>query len=80
MLQAALDPEDEIVIEDVVVPTGPGAHALSAAGLIGVFAPRVQLAVAVLGDVEVVVGELGALVVEGGWGASIFWKSGVRIL
>lgn len=64
MLQAELDEEDEVRVGDGVAAVGPGAHAVAAAGLVRVFAARVELAVAVSGDVEVAVGEFGALVVE----------------
>ncbi len=47
------------------MPVRPSAHAGAAAGLVGVFPAGEELVVAVGGDVDVVVGELGALVVEG---------------
>lgn len=65
MLDAELDPDDDVVIDDVVLAVGPGADAGPAAGLVGVFAAGVEFAVAVGGEVEVVVGELGAFVVVG---------------
>ena len=64
MLEAKLDEEDEICIRDVVVAVRPRAHPVAAAGLVRVLAAGVEFAVAVPRDVEVVVGELGALVVE----------------
>ena len=54
---------------DVVVSVGPGANTCAAAGLVRVPAAGVELSVGVLGDVDVVVGELGPLVVETLWGA-----------
>lgn len=64
MIDAKRDPNDHIRVLDIVAAVGPGAHAGAAARLVGVLAAGVELAVLVLGDVDVVVGELGALVVE----------------
>lgn len=64
MLQSELDEDDQIRVRDVVVSVGPGAHAVPATGLVCVFAAGVEFVVAVFGDVDVVVGEFGALVVE----------------
>lgn len=64
MVETEGDPDDQIGVLDVVPAVGPGAHAGAAARLVGVLAAGVELAVAVAGDVEVVVGELGAFVVE----------------
>ena len=65
MINPELDPEDNILVDDVVLAVRPGTHTGATARLVGVEAAGVELAVAVGGDVEVVVGELGALVVEG---------------
>ena len=65
MLQPKLHPHNHILVHHVILAVRPRAHPLPAAGLIRVFPACVQLAVAVSGDVEIVVGELGALVVEG---------------
>ena len=65
VLQAELEPEDDVGVDDGVAAGGPGADPGPAARLVRVAAAGVELAVAVPGDVEVVVGELGALVVEG---------------
>ena len=67
VLQPELHVQHQILIDDVFIPPGPRAHAGAAAGLVGVFATGVELAIGVLGDVEVVVGELGAFVVVGVW-------------
>ncbi len=63
VLQPKLHVQHQILVDYVFVPPGPRAHAGAAAGLGGVFAAGVELAVGVLGHVEVVVGELGAFVV-----------------
>ena len=65
VLEAELEPEDDVGVGDGVAAGGPGAHAGAAARLVRVLAAGVELAVAVPGHVEGVVGELGALVVEG---------------
>ena len=64
VLQPELDPNYDILIDDVILTVGPGTHAGAAAGLVRVFAAGVELVVAVAGDIDVVVGEFGALVVE----------------
>ena len=64
MVDAELDPDDDVLVFDIVLARGPGAHARAAAGLVGVPAAGVEFAVGVGGDVDVVVGELGALEVE----------------
>lgn len=66
VVDAELDPDDDVLVLDVVLARGEGAHAGAAARLVGVLAAGVELVVAVGGDVDVVVGELGALEVEGG--------------
>lgn len=58
------DPNHQIGVLDLIPAVRPGTHAGPAARLVGVLAAGVELAVAVLGDVDVVVGELGAFVVE----------------
>ena len=65
VLQAELHPDDDVGVHDAVLAVRPRPDPLPAAGLVGVLPAGVQLAVAVSGDVDVVVGELGALVVEG---------------
>ena len=65
MLQPELQPHHYILIHDGLPAVRPRAHPGPAAGLVRVLAAGVELAVAVFGDVDVVVGELGALVVEG---------------
>lgn len=65
MLKSELHPHHDIGIDDVILAVGPGADTLPAAGLVGVFPTCVEFAVAVGGEVDVVVGELGAAVVEG---------------
>lgn len=64
MVDAELYEDHHIRVDDVVFPVCPAAHACAAAGLVGVFAAAVELVVAVADGVDVVVGELGALVVE----------------
>lgn len=66
MVDPKLDPDNDILIFDTITALGPAAHASSAARLVGVATSRVQLVVAVRGDVEVVVCELSAAVVERG--------------
>lgn len=65
MLQSELQPHDYILVHDGLLAVRPGAHPGPAAGLVRVFAAGVELAVVVSGDVDVVVCELGAFVVEG---------------
>lgn len=76
VLEAELEPEHNVCIHDVVAAVGPRAHAGAAARLVGVLAAGVELAVAVAGDVEVVVCELGAAVVEGGGVGDEFLEGG----
>lgn len=64
MVDAELHPHDNVLVPDAVLAGGEAAHARAAARLVRVPPARVQLAVAVGGDVDVVVGELGALEVE----------------
>lgn len=66
VLEPKLQPDDNVRVHDGLRAPGPRAHPGPAARLVRVLAPGVELAVAVAGDVDVVVGELGALVVEGG--------------
>ena len=65
VLQPKLQPQHDILVDDLVLAVRPRPHTSPAARLVRVFAAGVQLAVAVPGHVEIVVGELGALVVEG---------------
>lgn len=65
MLQPELHPHDDILIHDRLLAVRPRAHARPAARLVRVLAAGVEFAVAVPRDVDVVVCELGALVVEG---------------
>jgi hypothetical protein len=65
VVNAELDPDDDILVRNVVLPVRPRANTSPAARLVRVFAAGEELVVAVAGDVDVVVGELGALVVEG---------------
>lgn len=64
MVDAELDKDNEVVVDDGVFAVGPAADAGAAAGLVGVFATTVELVIAILDGVDVVIGELGALVVE----------------
>ena len=64
MVDAERDPHHQIGIDDAIAASSPRAHARAAARLVRVLAAGVELAVAVAGDVEIVVSELGALVVE----------------
>ena len=63
MLQPKLHIHHEISIDDVLVTGRPRAYAFTTAGLVGVFSTRVELAVGVLGNVQIMIRELGALVV-----------------
>lgn len=65
VLQAELHPDDNIVVDDVFLAISPGTDTGTATGLIGVFAASEELVAVVFGDVDVVVSELGTLVVEG---------------
>ena len=65
VLEPELEPEDDVGVDDGLAAVRPRAHPGAAARLVRVPAAGVELAVAVPGDVDVVVGELGALVVEG---------------
>ena len=67
MVDSELHPEHDILVNDIVLPVRPRAHARPAARLVRVPAARVQLAVAVAGDVDIMVGELGAFEVETLW-------------
>jgi len=64
MVDAELDKDNEIVVDNVVFAVRPVAHTCTAPGLVGVLPTAVQLVFAVLDSVDVVVGELGSLVVE----------------
>lgn len=66
VLQPELHPQHNVRVHDGLPPVRPRAHAGAAAGLVRVLAAGVEFAVAVPGDVDVVVREFGALVVEGG--------------
>ena len=65
VLQPKLQPHDDVLVQDGLPAVRPRAHPGPAAGLVRVPAAGVELAVVVSGDVDVVVGELGAFVVEG---------------
>ena len=67
MINPELHPEHDVLVNDVILPVRPSTHACAAAGLVRVPAARVQLAVAVAGDVDIMVGELGAFEVETLW-------------
>lgn len=64
MVDAELNEDNEIVVDDVVFAIRPVAHAGTAAGLVGVLSATVQLVFTVLDSVDVVVGEFGSLVIE----------------
>ena len=66
VLQPELQPEHNVGVDDGLPAVRPRAHPGAPARLVRVLAAGVELAVVVPGDVEVVVGEFGALVVEGG--------------
>ena len=63
VLEPELEPEDNVRVDDGIAPPRPRAHARPAPRLVRVLAAGVELPVAVARDVEVVVGELGPLVV-----------------
>lgn len=65
VVDAELHEDDDVGVDGRVAAVRPAAHAGAAARLVGVEAAGVELAVAVRGQVDVVVGELGARVVEG---------------
>jgi len=64
MVDSKLNKDNQIVVDDVVFTIRPIAHASAAARLVRVLSATVQLVFAVLDGVDVVVGELGSLVVE----------------
>ena len=64
MVDAELDKDNQIVVDDVVFAVRPAAHAGTTARLVRVLSTAVKLVFAVLNGVDVVVGELGPLVVE----------------
>ena len=65
MLKTKLYPDDDVIIDDILFAVGPRTNACAATRLVGVLATRVQLVVVILGDVDVVISELGTFVVEG---------------
>lgn len=65
MINTELNEDDDVGVDGGIVAGGPGADTGAAARLVGVAAAGVELAVAVGGEIDVVVGELGAGVVEG---------------
>jgi hypothetical protein len=64
VVDSSLNVENEVCVFDILVPICPRSHSGASARLVGVQSSRVQLAVAVLDYVDVMVRELGALVVE----------------
>jgi len=67
MVDAELDPNDDVVVENIILAISPRAHTGAAAGLVGVLPAGVEFTVTVGGDVDVVVGKFGPLVVVGVW-------------
>ena len=65
MLKTELYPDDDIIVDDILFAVGPRTNACAATRLVGVLASGVQLVVVILGDVNVVISELGTFVVEG---------------
>ena len=64
MVDSELYKQDDVLVDDLVFPVRPAAHAGSATALIRVLASSEQLVLSVLHGVDVPVGELGALVIE----------------
>jgi len=64
MINAELNKDNQIIVDDVVLAVRPIADASAATRLVRVLPATVQLVLAVLDSVDVVVGELGSLVVE----------------
>ena len=64
MIDPERDPHHHIRIFDIVPAIRPRPHPRPPARLVRILAARVKLAVAVFGDVDIVVGELCALVME----------------
>lgn len=66
MVDTKLDPDDNILVENVVLAISPCPHTVAATGLISVGSAGIELVRSVFCDVDVVVCEFGAFVVEGG--------------
>lgn len=64
VVDAELDKDNKIFVDDVVFAVGPAAYTSATTGLVCVFAAGVEFAVAVLDSVNVAIGELDTLVVE----------------
>lgn len=64
MVDAKLDENDDILVNNVVVTGGPAAHTGAAARLVCVFSAGEEFVIAVGDGVDCAVGELGTLVVE----------------
>jgi len=64
VVDAELNPNDNVVVLDVVFTRCPCSNTGAATRLVGVPTSSVKFAVAMLGDKDVVGGEFGALVVE----------------
>lgn len=64
MVDAKLDKDNEVVVDNAIVALRPRSHSRVAAALVGVAATGIKLAVAVLDGVDVAVRKLGALVCE----------------
>lgn len=55
MVDAELDEDDEIVVDNVLPTVGPATYACASPGLIGVFATGIKLPVAVLDGIDVTI-------------------------
>ena len=64
MIDAELDKDDEIFIDDVVVSLRPCPHTGATATLIRILATSIQFAIPMLHGINVSVGEFDTLVVE----------------
>lgn len=64
VVNAELDKDDEVVVDNVVFTVRPAADSGAAARLVGVLATAVKLIIPILDSVDVVIGEFGALVIK----------------
>ena len=74
MLEAELHEQDEVRVLNIVPSIRPRSHPRTAPRLIGVFTARVELAVSVLGNVDVVIRKLRSFVMEALWVCDHFLK------
>jgi len=64
MIYSKVDPYNHVCVLDVLFSIGPCSYASTTSRLVGVLAACIQLSVLVFSNVDVVIGELGSLVME----------------